>query len=147
MLMSVSETSSDEHEQSGRKELVDRGAVRAVIRLSRDLYPVSSVDTTVWVLEHRRRRGPQPRIVMVDATSLKLKSRERERPVLAGAEQISALVRDPFDLVPGESRSVVVEHAIGLARTRPECGRRSATAALAAARGRRVDSGLIAVPR
>ncbi|WP_433620889.1 N-6 DNA methylase [Nocardia sp. CA-120079] len=117
VLMPVSAaTSSDEHEQSIRKELVDAGAVRAVIRLSRDLFPVSSVDTTVWVLEHPRRRGPQARIVMVDATSLKFKTRERERPVLAGVERISELVRDPFGLVLGESRSVIVEHAIGPAR-------------------------------
>ncbi|MFD4434269.1 restriction endonuclease subunit S, partial [Nocardia sp. NPDC058497] len=58
----------------------------------------------------------EPRIVMVDATALKFKASERDRPAFAGAKQIAALVREPFELVPGETRSVMIDKAVGPAR-------------------------------
>lgn len=117
VLMPVSAAAtSDEREREIRTSLVERGAVRAIIRLSSDLFPVSSVDATVWVLGHPRKGASEPRIVMVDATTLKFKTSERERPVFAGAQQIAALVREPFELVSGETRTVMIERAVGPAR-------------------------------
>ncbi|WP_218716451.1 N-6 DNA methylase [Nocardia sp. MH4] len=117
VLMPVSSTAtSDADERNIRKALIDKGVVRAIIRLSGDLFPVSSVDAAVWILGRPAGGVDDPSIVMVDATSSKFKISERDRPVLAGAEQIATLTRAPSGLVAGETREVAVERAVGPAR-------------------------------
>lgn len=69
---------------------VDSGALRAVIRLPSSLFPVTSIDTMIWVLGH-----PDParkRVVFVDATGLIRKQHQQDRPRLVGVEAIADIV-------------------------------------------------------
>ncbi|MEU1205531.1 N-6 DNA methylase [Nocardia sp. NPDC005825] len=112
VLMPVSEGGdrADRRSEEPRRKLVDSGALRAIVRLSSDLFPASSVDTTVWVLERPRtdRSGIAP-IVFVDATQLKHKESERFRPRLVGMSVMANLIRTSGSLVPGEIRELSVE--------------------------------------
>ncbi|MFI5782700.1 N-6 DNA methylase [Nocardia sp. NPDC051570] len=92
-----------------RRKLVDSGALRAIVRLSGDLFPVTSVDTTVWVLEHPRTNRVDPAITFIDATQLKHKESGGVRPRLIGISAIADMIRTPGSLVPGEIRELTAE--------------------------------------
>lgn len=111
VLMPVSEAGSRAggKGESPRRELVDSGALRAIVRLSGDLFPVTAVDTIVWVLEHPRTDRADHMITFVDATQLKHKESERVRPRLVGMSAIADVIRTPSSLAPGEIREFTVE--------------------------------------
>ncbi|MGW5141712.1 N-6 DNA methylase [Nocardia beijingensis] len=111
VLMPVSEADgrSRSKGEDPRRQLVDRGALRAIIRLSGDLFPVTSVDTTVWVLGHPQVGRAARTITFVDATQLKLKESKSDRPRLVGVPAIAELIRTPGSLAPGEIRELLVE--------------------------------------
>lgn len=92
-----------------RRNLIDAGAVQAIIRLSGDLFPVTAVDTTVWVLGHPHPDLPARPITFIDATALKHKESERVRPRLVGMSMIANLIRDPDSLAEGEIRELSIE--------------------------------------
>ncbi|WP_187686776.1 N-6 DNA methylase [Nocardia wallacei] len=92
-----------------RKGLVDSGALRAIIRLSGDLFPATAGETTVWVLEHPRTDRTDHTITFVDATRLKHKKSERFRPHLVGTAAIADMIRTPGSLAPSETRELSVE--------------------------------------
>ncbi|MEV0857286.1 N-6 DNA methylase [Nocardia fluminea] len=117
ILMPVSAAASgDNSEIAIREALVDRGAVRAVIRLSGDLFPNSSADAMIWVLQHPQIRRDENQIVFVDATGFKSKTSERERPRLTDPSAIADLVREPHNLTPEVPREVNRTGAVSPAR-------------------------------
>ncbi|WP_225730512.1 MULTISPECIES: type I restriction-modification system subunit M/S [unclassified Nocardia] len=112
VLMPISEAGSriQDKAEDPRRELVDSGALRAVVRLSGDLFPATSVDTTVWVLGHPSTDRGDRAIVFVDATQCKHKESQRIRPRLVGVSAIADVIRTPGNLAPGEIRELTVKH-------------------------------------
>jgi hypothetical protein len=110
VLMPASEAGREKIKgEDPRSALVDQGALRAIVRLSGDLFPVTSGDTTVWVLEHPDTDRRDRAITFVDATELKFKASERVRPCLVGMSAIADLLQPHGSLAPGEIRKLTVE--------------------------------------
>lgn len=111
VLMPVAEAGSraDRNSDEPRRNLVDSGALRAIIRLSDDLFPASSAGAAIWVLEHPRPGRGGHAITFIDATQLKHKESQRFRPHLVGVSAIADLIQTPGRLAPGETRELVVE--------------------------------------
>ncbi|WP_181062475.1 type I restriction-modification system subunit M/S [Nocardia cyriacigeorgica] len=92
LLPAATGSSSRTREAEIRRALVEAGVVCAVIRLSADVFPVSAVDTAVWVLRPDGVAG-QP-ILFVDARPMVTRV-AGSRPRLRDAANLVGLVRAP----------------------------------------------------
>ncbi|MBF6083367.1 N-6 DNA methylase [Nocardia cyriacigeorgica] len=92
LLPAATGSSSRKREAEIRKALVQAGVVCAVIRLAAEVFPVSAVDTAVWVLRPDGAEG-QP-ILFVDARSMVTKA-AGVRPRLCDEDSLVDLVRAP----------------------------------------------------
>ncbi|MGM7646756.1 N-6 DNA methylase [Nocardia sp. JW2] len=99
------------------RKAVSSGALRAVIRLPRSLFPVTSVDVTVWVLRPPGcREEADGRVVFVDATGLTRKAHDRDKPRLVGISQIVDYVRRRVVLGDNDVRELIVQGPRNVAR-------------------------------
>lgn len=96
---------NNRYERENRKEMLEQGAVHAVIRLPAQIFPASSVDAAIWVLRPPS-KTPRP-VVFADVRSM-LQATPGSLPRLADTAQIAELVNTPERLKEGIA--AVVEH-------------------------------------
>lgn len=97
--------SNNRRESEIRQEMLERGALHAVVRLPAQVFPASSVDTAVWVL---RRPLEAPREVLFADVRAMTQPTPGSRPRLADLKRIADLVNDLSGLQKGVV--TVVEH-------------------------------------
>lgn len=97
--------SNNRRERENREEMVERGAVCAVIRIPAQIFPVSSVDTAIWVL--RPPSDKHREVMFADVRTMVMRT-PGSRPRMADLKQIADLVNAPSSLKQGIA--TIVEH-------------------------------------
>ncbi|GAA4509097.1 hypothetical protein GCM10023191_069780 [Actinoallomurus oryzae] len=100
LMTSQAGVSSDEEERRIRKEMVEKGAIEAVVALPAHIFPLSDAAVMLWVV---RRPAPGPRrILFVDARAMS--GKDQAGPVLSreAVESIPELFTDRLRLPEGE---------------------------------------------
>jgi type I restriction enzyme M protein len=91
---------SDQKQRRIRVEMVEKGAIEAIIMLPSQLFLLSSADVNLWIV--RPPTGSPGSILFVDASRMLDRSRTAQILAPAAAEMISGLYRRRNSLVDGE---------------------------------------------
>ncbi|SUD47426.1 Type I restriction-modification system methyltransferase subunit [Nocardia otitidiscaviarum] len=105
LLPELTVASNDAHERQIRANLVDRGAVAALISLPADIFPVASVPVIMWILEPPRPKGNR-RVLLIDARTMRRRDPGAPHGTLIDIDHIAQAFAARDALHTGELRSL-----------------------------------------
>lgn len=105
LLPELTVASTDAHERQIRANLVDKGAVAALISLPSDIFPIASVPVIMWVLEPPRPMGNR-RVLLIDARTMTRRDPGTSHSTLIEIDHITQAFADREAFHTGELRSL-----------------------------------------
>ncbi|WP_246181085.1 N-6 DNA methylase [Nocardia ninae] len=105
LLPELTVASTDAHERRIRANLIDQGAVAALISLPSDIFPIASVPVVMWILEPPRPMG-NSRVLLIDARTMRRRDPGAPHSTLIEIDHIAKAFAAREDFHVGEFRSL-----------------------------------------